>query len=310
MDQEAVVAHRISKLYNGVVALDSVSFTVRSGEVYAFIGPNGAGKSTLFNIIAGVMKPSSGSIRVLGGDPFDPLTRIKVSYLPATPPLYPWLTIMENVDFYASLYGFNKNTIRQEARRLLETLGVQELATKLSSKLSTGQTKLASIVIALAVKAELLILDEPTTALDPGMRRSVLDLLRERVSNRVTILMATHLVDEAEGLANRVAIMDKGRLIAGGSVDELKKLYAPPAVLVIKPSLEHAENAYAALKNHWGNAYSCDGEVRVHTDDPDEDLPKAILILGEKGIRVLSVSVVKPTLEDVFLKLTGRRLGE
>ncbi|MCX8183457.1 MAG: ABC transporter ATP-binding protein [Crenarchaeota archaeon] len=310
MVQEAVVAQGISKLYNSVVALDSVSFTVRSGEVYVFIGPNGAGKSTLFNIIAGIMKPSSGSIKVLGGNPFDPSTRLKTSYLPATPPLYPWLTVMENVDFYASLYGFNKKTIRQEAKGLLEKLGVQELATKLSSKLSTGQMKLASIVLALAVEAELLILDEPTTALDPGMRRSVLDLLREKVLNRATILMATHLVDEAEGLANRVAIIDRGKLIADGGVEELKKLYAPPAVLVIKPSLEQVEKSSTVLKLRWENVYSYDGEVRVHTDDPDEDLPKAILILAEKGIRVLSISVVKPTLEDVFLKLTGRRLKE
>lgn len=306
--REAVVAEGISKLYNSFIALDSISFTVRSGEVYAFIGPNGAGKSTLFNIIAGVMKPSSGSIKVLGGSPFDPSTRLKISYLPATPPLYPWLTVMENVDFYASLYGLNKKTIRQEAEELLEKLGIQELENKVSSKLSTGQMKLASIVLALAVNAELLILDEPTTALDPAMRRSVLDLLRERVSNGVTILMATHLVDEAEELANRVAIIDAGRLIADGGVEELKKLYAPPAVLVIKPSLEHIENATAVLKNRWGNVYGCDGEVRVHSDNPDEDLPKAILTLGEKGIRVFSVSVVKPTLEDVFLKLTGRRL--
>lgn len=216
---------------------------------------------------------------------------------------------MENVDFYTSLYGLNTKTIRQEAEELLEKLGIQELENKVSSKLSTGQMKLASIVLALAVNAELLILDEPTTALDPAMRRSVLDLLRERVSNGVTILMATHLVDEAEELANRVAIIDAGRLIADGGVEELKKLYAPPAVLVIKPSLEHIENASAVLKNRWGNVYSCDGEVRVHSDNPDEDLPKAILILGEKGIRVFSVSVVKPTLEDVFLKLTGRRLS-
>ncbi|MEM2922091.1 MAG: ABC transporter ATP-binding protein [Candidatus Bathyarchaeia archaeon] len=310
MAQEAVIAQGISKLYNGVSALDSVSFTVRSGEVYAFIGPNGAGKSTLFNIIAGVMKPSSGSVRVLGGSPFDPSTRLKISYLPSTPPLYPWLTVMENVDFYASLYGFNKKAVRQEAKNLLETLGVQELATKLSSKLSTGQMKLASIVLALAIEAELLILDEPTTALDPGMRRNVIELLRKRVSNRVTVLMATHLVDEIEGLANRVAIMDMGKLIADGGVEELKKLYAPPAVLVIKPSLDHVEKASDVLKKRWENVYSYDGEVRVHTDDPDEDLPKTILMLGEKGVRVLSVIVDKPTLEDVFLKLTGRRLRE
>ncbi|MBO3754195.1 MAG: ABC transporter ATP-binding protein [Candidatus Brockarchaeota archaeon] len=310
MGQEVVAAQGISKSYNSVVALDAVSFTVRPSEVYVFIGPNGAGKSTLFNIIAGVMKPTSGSIRVLGGSPFDPSTRLKISYLPATPPLYPWLTVMENVDFYASLYGFNRNTVRQEAKWLFEKLGVQELETRLSSKLSTGQMKLASIILSLAIEAELLILDEPTTALDPAMRRSVLELLRKKVSNRVTILMATHLVDEAEGLANRVAIIDKGKLIAEGSAEELKKLYAPPAVLVIKPVPEQVENASAVLKSRWGNVYSCNGEVRVHTDDPDEDLPKTILILGEKGVRVLSVSVVKPTLEDVFLKLTGRRLEE
>lgn len=204
MGQEVVAAQGISKSYNSVVALDAVSFTVRPSEVYVFIGPNGAGKSTLFNIIAGVMKPTSGSIRVLGGSPFDPSTRLKISYLPATPPLYPWLTVMENVDFYASLYGFNRNTVRQEAKWLFEKLGVQELATRLSSKLSTGQMKLASIILSLAIEAELLILDEPTTALDPAMRRSVLELLARKFQTELPsswrLILLTRQKDLQTGL--------------------------------------------------------------------------------------------------------------
>ncbi|MBO3800398.1 MAG: ABC transporter ATP-binding protein [Candidatus Brockarchaeota archaeon] len=310
MSESAIIIRDVSKSYNGFVALNSVSFTVKSGEVYVVLGPNGAGKSTLFNIIAGVMKPSSGSVNVLGGNPLDPSTRLKISYLPPTPPLYPWLTVMENIDFYASLYGFNKNTVRQEAAGLLETLGIRNLSNKLTSKLSTGQSKLASIVLALVAKSELLILDEPTTGLDPGMRKSIIDLLRKQVSNKTTILMATHLIDEAEELANRVAIMDRGRMIAEGSVEELKKLHAPSAVLVIKPSKEHLEKASNVLRERWSRAYRINDEVRLHTEDPDENMPKAILMLSENGIRISSVSVDKPTLEDVFLKLTGRRLME
>ncbi|MEM2488253.1 MAG: ABC transporter ATP-binding protein, partial [Thermoproteota archaeon] len=229
MLENAIIVQDVSKSYDGFIALNSVSFTVKSGEAYVVLGPNGAGKSTLFNIVAGIMKPSSGSVKVLGGNPTDPSTRLKISYLPPTPPLYPWLTVMENIDFYASLYGFNKNTIRREAMRLLETLGIGDLSNKIASKLSTGQSKLASIVLALVTGSELLILDEPTAGLDPGMRKSIIDLLRKQVSNKTTVLMATHLIDEAEELANRVAIMDRGRIIAEGNVEELKKLHAPPA---------------------------------------------------------------------------------
>ncbi|MEM2351040.1 MAG: ABC transporter ATP-binding protein, partial [Thermoproteota archaeon] len=228
MLENAIIVQDVSKSYDGFIALNSVSFTVKSGEAYVVLGPNGAGKSTLFNIVAGIMKPSSGSVKVLGGNPTDPSTRLKISYLPPTPPLYPWLTVMENIDFYASLYGFNKNTIRREAMRLLETLGIGDLSNKIASKLSTGQSKLASIVLALVTGSELLILDEPTAGLDPGMRKSIIDLLRKQVSNKTTVLMATHLIDEAEELANRVAIMDRGRIIAEGNVEELKKLHAPP----------------------------------------------------------------------------------
>ncbi|MEM1557501.1 MAG: ABC transporter ATP-binding protein [Thermoproteota archaeon] len=310
MLENAIIVQDVSKSYDGFIALNSVSFTVKSGEAYVVLGPNGAGKSTLFNIVAGIMKPSSGSVKVLGGNPTDPSTRLKISYLPPTPPLYPWLTVMENIDFYASLYGFNKNTIRREAMRLLETLGIGDLSNKIASKLSTGQSKLASIVLALVTGSELLILDEPTAGLDPGMRKSIIDLLRKQVSNKTTVLMATHLIDEAEELANRVAIMDRGRIIAEGNVEELKKLHAPPAVLVIKPSKEHVKKASNVLRERWSRVYRINDEVRLHTEDPDEDMPKAVLMLSENGIRILSVSVDKPTLEDVFLKLTGRRLME
>ncbi|MBO3839950.1 MAG: ABC transporter ATP-binding protein [Thermoproteota archaeon] len=310
MENNIIVVKEVSKSYNGFIALGSVSFTVKSGEVYVVLGPNGAGKSTLFNIIAGVMKPSSGSVKVLDGNPLNPSIRLKISYLPSTPPLYSWLTVMENIDFYSSLYGLDRNAVRKEAMELLETIGIKDLSNKLASKLSTGQSKLTSIVLALVVKPELLILDEPTTGLDPGMRKNIVNLLRKQVSNKTTILMATHLIDEAEELANRVAIMDRGRIIAEGGVEELKKLYAPPAVLVIKPSKEHVEKASNVLKEHWNIIYEANDEVRLHTENPDEDMPKAILMLSENGIRILSVSVDKPTLEDVFLKLTGRRLME
>jgi ABC-type multidrug transport system ATPase subunit len=192
--KNAIIAQDVSKSYNGFVVLNSVSFIVGFGEAYVVLGPNGAGKSTLFSIIAGVMKPSYGSVKVLGNVPFNPSTRLKISYLPPNPPLYPWLTVMENIDFYSSLYELDKSVIRQEAMELLERLGIRDLSNKLASKLSTGQSKLASIVLTLVVKPELLILDEPTTGLDPGMRKIVINLLRKYVSNRTTILMATILL--------------------------------------------------------------------------------------------------------------------
>lgn len=305
-----VVLDKVSKHYNGFKALDNISLSVKRGEIYVILGPNGAGKTTLFNIITGVLKPSSGFVKVFGVDPSDPQIHYKISYLPSTSILYPWLTSIENIEYYASIYGLGKDVLNERADELFDYFGINDLKFKLASKLSTGQSKLISIIITLIVKPELMILDEPTTGLDPNMRRKVLDLIRKLSSENVTVMFATHIVNEAEELMGRVAIMDRGRIIVEGSVEELKKSYAPPSVITIKTFEEYTDKANVILKQYCNNVYNINDELRIHTNDPDIDMPKYILKLSETGVKVSSVKIDNPTLEDVFLRLTGRSLRE
>lgn len=308
----AVLLDNISKRYNGFIALDNVSLRVKFGEIYVVIGPNGAGKTTLFNIISGVLKPSSGVVKVFGCDPSNPKIRYKISYLPSTSILYPWLTSMENIEYYASIYGLDKSSIKDKSNELFDYLEINNLKFKLTSKLSTGQSKLISIIITLIVEPELMILDEPTTALDPNMRKKILDLIHKLLTTKkTTIMFATHIVDEAEKLMGKVAIMDRGKIIAEGHVEELKKLYAPPSVITIKTFEEYVDKANVILKQYWNNVYSSsNNELRIHTNDPDTDMPKSILKLSDSGVKILSTKIDNPTLEDVFFKLTGRSLRE
>ncbi|MEM2137089.1 MAG: ABC transporter ATP-binding protein [Candidatus Methanomethylicia archaeon] len=304
-----VLLDKVSKHYNGFKALDDVSLSVKRSETYVVLGPNGAGKTTLFNIIAGVLKPSSGCVKVFGVDPSDPKIHYKISYLPSTSILYPWLTSMENIEYYALIYGLGKDVLNERSSELFDYFGVNDLKFKLASKLSTGQSKLISIIITLIVEPELIILDEPTTGLDPNMRKKVLDLIRKLSLENVTIMFATHIVNEAEELMGRVAIMDGGKIIVEGNVEELKKSYAPPSVITIKTFEEYIDKANAILKQYCGNnVYIINDELRIHTNDPDRDMPKYILKLSEMGLKVSSVKIDNPTLEDVFLRLTGRGL--
>ncbi|MEM2538600.1 MAG: ABC transporter ATP-binding protein, partial [Candidatus Methanomethylicia archaeon] len=136
-----VLLDKVSKYYNGFKALDDVSLSIKRGEIYVVLGPNGAGKTTLFNIIAGVLKPSSGFVKVFGVDPSDPKIHHKISYLPSTSILYPWLTSMENIEYYASIYGLEKDVLKERSSELFDYFGINDLKFKLASKLSTGQSK-------------------------------------------------------------------------------------------------------------------------------------------------------------------------
>lgn len=305
-----VLLDKVSKYYNGFKALDDVSLSIKRGEIYVVLGPNGAGKTTLFNIIAGVLKPSSGFVKVFDVDPSDPKIHHKISYLPSTSILYPWLTSMENIEYYASIYGLEKDVLKERSSELFDYFDINDLKFKLASKLSTGQSKLISIIITLIVKPELIILDEPTTGLDPNMRRKILDLIRKLSIENATVMFATHIVNEAEELMGRVAIMDRGKIIVEGGVEELKKSYAPPSVITIKTFEEYIGKASTILKHYCNDVFTINDELRIHSNDPDMDMPKYILKLSESGVKISSVKIDNPTLEDVFLKLTGRGLRE
>lgn len=311
MSQIAVHVKALSKRFGDRVAVDGVSFEVERGEIYGLLGPNGAGKTTLMSIIAGVMTPTSGEVRVMGVNPLDSKVRGLIGFCPQEPVVYDELTGFENLMFYAGLHGLTGAEARSRCRGLLKEVGLLDHAGRRVGKYSGGMKKRLSFAIALIADPELLLLDEPTTGMDPAIRRDVWDLINELKGENKTVILATHYMEEAEALSDRVAIMDMGRLVAEGEPDRLKRECGLRAVV----DMELMEPAAEALKlvkpyAYKGMVYAEGNLLKVYVEDPDVAAPSVMSELLRSGLRLLAMKVSPPTLEDVFLKLTGRRLTE
>ena len=311
MDPPILSVKNISKRYGGRIAIENICFNVFRGEVLALLGPNGAGKTTVLRIVSGIARPDNGYVRINGLDPSDPRARSLIGYCPQEPVVYDDLTGLENMLFYAGLYGLSGSEAKRRCMDLLEFVGLSDYASRLVKTYSGGMRRRLSFAIALIGDPMLLILDEPTTGMDPQARREIWAKILGIVKEGRAVIVATHYMEEAEQLANRVIIMDRGRIIAEGVPEELKTRYGPRAVILLKILDRHAE-ALDALRGivSEGEILEEDGEIKIHVDDPDEAMPRIVSRLLQEGIKLEMLRVIRPTLEDVFLRLTGRRLSE
>ncbi len=309
----AVIAEKLVKTYNGVKALNDVNLMVRSGRIYCLLGPNGAGKSTLISVIVGITKPDKGKIVVLGGSPDTPRIRARIGFQPQEHGLHPNLTGWENLLFYAGVYGVSPRDARIRIRELAERLGITDYLGRPVRTYSGGLRQRLSIVAALIHDPELIVLDEPTTGLDPSVRKKVWGLIEDLRRSGKTIVLATHYMEEAEKLGDEVAIMDRGRVVVSGPPEELKKEYGAPAVIeVIMREAGMAGKLEIYLVEHAGLDTNRTGPetLRIYCRDPDQLIPEITSIAYKLGLSISGLRALKPGLEDVFLKLTGRRLGE
>ncbi len=310
LEQYILVVENLVKRYGDKVALKGVSFRVEKGIVYSLLGPNGAGKTTLLSIIAGILNPTSGRVLVKGGDPRDPKARLHIGYCPQEHGLTELLTGRDNMMFYARLYGYSESEARKRVNELLDLVGLTDYADKPVAKYSGGMKKRLSLAITLLHDPDLLILDEPTTGMDPGMRRSVWDIILGLRKEGKTILLATHYMEEADYLSDRVAIMNEGEIVAEGSPEELKQKYGPKSVVELELYMPPKPSTIEDLGRFSDTIYLENNTIKVHTQDPDSIIPKLVDTLYSGGLSLKALRIAKPTLEDVFLKLTGRRLGE
>jgi len=308
MPKPLLKVENISKRFGKRYAVRDVSFEVSRGEVFSLLGPNGAGKTTLLSIIAGITVPEEGEVELDGLKLSNPKARSMIGYSPQEPVVYEDLTGSENLMFYAGLHGLTGSEARRKCRELLEFIGLSDYADKLVKTYSGGMKKKLSFAAALIGDPQLLILDEPTTGMDPRVRRDVWKIIAERKDRAV--ILATHYMAEADALSDRVAIMHEGRVVAEGSPEELKRRYGPRAVISIR-LLGYRDEVLELLKPlaSENRVSHEDGEVRVHVDDPDEVAPRIVSSLLERGYKLESLRIARPTLEDVFLRLTGRRLS-
>jgi ABC-2 type transport system ATP-binding protein len=303
----AVVSVRdLHKTYGAVRAVDGISFEVERGEVFGLLGPNGAGKTTTIEILEGLNKPDSGEIQVLGINPAAQQTELKerIGVQLQTAALYPNLTVVELLDLFGSFYSRPRPT-----DELIREFGLEERQTGLTKQLSGGQRQRLSVALAMVNDPELIFLDEPTTGLDPQARRSLWDQISTFKGEGRTVLLTTHYMEEAEQLCDRVAIMDHGKILEIGTVTELVGRHFKERTIRFTDRPELTDDRLAALPGVTRMAREND-EAALYTSDVPQTIGSLLKLADSLGVGDLDVVVRRPTLEDVFLELTGRALRD
>jgi ABC-2 type transport system ATP-binding protein len=298
-----------------VVALDDLTMRVRSGEIHALLGPNGAGKSTTVRILSTLSRPRSGSAQVAGHDVVrEPeAVRGSIGLVSQKPSAAPLMTARESLVMAARIHGMNR--VRSEARatELLDRFGLGDAADRLTRTLSGGMNRRLDIAIALVNEPGVLFLDEPTTGLDPEARVQLwAEIARLASTDRITVLLTTHYLDEADHLADRVAIIDRGRLVAEGTPDELKSELNGDRVVFELLEPTDGPAASQCLAGVPGlTEISVDGRlVRARTDHGAAVITTALERLEAAGVEVGSATLSRPSLDDVYLRHAGRAFEE
>ncbi|TMC66389.1 MAG: ABC transporter ATP-binding protein [Chloroflexota bacterium] len=300
-------ARGLSKRFGDLVAVDAVDFDVNRGEAFGFLGPNGAGKTSTMRMIGCVSSPSGGVLRVLGMDPVHegPRIRARLGVVPQSDTLDTELHVDENLFTYARYFGLPRDTARRRAEQLLDFVQLRDRAHDNVEFLSGGMKRRLTIARALVNEPELLLLDEPTTGLDPQARHLVWDRLYRLKQQGVTIVLTTHYMDEAEQLCDRLVVMDKAKIVAFGSPRSLIDQYSSREVLELRFPIDTTP-ALDGLDGLAERIEALPDRVLLYTSDGEA----AAAAVHGRGLRPESILVRRSTLEDVFLRLTGRSLIE
>lgn len=286
--------------------LDGLTFSVTTGEIFGLLGPNGGGKSTLFKVLTTLVPPSSGQARIMSEDVAQNprAVRSKIGVVFQNPSLDKKLTVLENLLHQGRLYGLQGNDLRSRCIQLLHHFSMYDRRDETVEFLSGGMQRRAEIIKGLIHKPQVLLMDEPSTGLDPAARRDMWEVLRKLKTEGITVLLTTHLMEEAEK-CDRVGIVHQGKLVALGTPDQLKSAIGGDIVTIHGRNLEIIKEG---LASKFKAALSLvDGSVRMEISDGHKIIPSLVESLpGE----IDSISVGKPTLEDVFINRTGRRFEE
>lgn len=290
----------VAKSYGETVALNGVTLSVEHGEILGLLGPNGAGKSTLMHLVSGLLRPDRGNVLLEGGtDPSQPAARHRVGLAPQSLALYEELTASENLSFVGKLYGLRGSKLAERVDWALGVAGLKDRRRHRVRSFSGGMKRRLNLVCALMHQPRLVLLDEPTVGVDPQTRAHLFETIEGLRADGTSVVYATHYMEEAARLADRVAIIDHGKLMAMGSVDELIREHGGSSQVALRPRHPLPEDASLP-------ALDADGCATWETDHPLEDLVR----LSRAGVEWDEVSISRPDLESVFLKLTGRTLRD
>ena len=298
----------ISRTFGSFVAVDGIDLSVQEGELFSLLGPNGAGKTTTISMLSCLLRPTSGTARILGHDIRENPLAVKrvIAVSPQETAIAEHLDAWENLRLMAGVHGLGKQETKRRSTELLNTMALTERADETVRKYSGGMKRRLSIAMALVTEPQVLFLDEPTIGLDPQSRRGIWEYI-EGLKGTTTIVLTTHYLEEADALANRIAIIDAGKVVALGTPSELKKSISGAQATVVEAA-GITDEAIDALRRVYPTVRRIDGGVEIEADEV------SIYAVGDclrpLGVEIRSTYQRQVTLDDVFLDLTGKELRE
>jgi ABC-2 type transport system ATP-binding protein len=309
---DAIQVDQLRKRFGDVVALDGLDLSAPEGDVLALLGPNGAGKTTLVRALATLLVPDSGRALVLGRDVVaDPLgVRREIGLAGQFAAIDEILTGRENLEMVGMLYHLGRRESARRATDVLERFGLADAADRRASTYSGGMRRRLDLAATLVGRPRVLFLDEPSTGLDPRSRAQLWDMVRELRAEGTTILLTTQYLEEADQLAQLIAVIDQGRIVAEGTAHELKERVGRDRLIVHisdPEQLDESRQALSALAGNGGGEVFGDVELSLPIADPDVSAD-AVRVLDRAGVRIASLEIRSPTLDDVFFSLTGRHV--
>jgi len=308
VSEKLIVARGLTKTYGDFVAVDGIDFDVAKGESFGLLGPNGAGKSTTMRIIGATSVRTSGTLTILGKDPEvnGPQIRAHLGVVPQQDNLDVELTVSENIFIYGRYFGLSSSFINKKIPELLEFAQLEEKKDVKVQALSGGMKRRLTIARSLVSEPDILMLDEPTTGLDPQARHILWDRLFRLKEQGVTLIITTHYMDEAEQLCDRLVVMDKGKIMAENSPAQLIKDYSTKEVLEVRFGSDRNQEMIEVLRPLAERIEVLPDRILLYAEDGEQILER----IAAKGIHPNTSLVRRSSLEDVFLRLTGRTLVE
>ncbi len=313
MKPKAIEVQNLHKHFGEIRAVDGVSFNVEHGEIFSLLGPNGAGKTTTISMLSCLLRPEEGDALVLGHSiRKDPMgVKSVLGVVPQEIALYEDLSARENLTFWGKMYGLRGARLKQGVDEVLEIIGLADRAKDRVGKYSGGMKRRVNIGVALLHKPQVIYMDEPTAGIDPQSRRNILDSVVALKDQGLTVLYATHYMEEAQELSDHIAIMDHGKLIASGTNEELVQIVGEMdrITLTINAESQRVLEAWKVVKG-VKQVIVEDGSITLLVDDSNQVLPRLFETAASKDVRITSVAIQEPNLEAVFLHLTGRALRD
>jgi ABC-2 type transport system ATP-binding protein len=308
-----IEVQQLRKTYGELVAVDGVSFTAHTGEIFGLLGPNGAGKSTTIGCISGLLTPTTGQVRVMGHDVVrdGAAARQALGVVPQEIALYDDLSALENLQYWGGAQGLRNPGLRQRIQEVLESTGLQDRAREPVKQFSGGMKRRLNFACGIVHAPKVLLLDEPTVGVDPQSRVRLLELVRQQADSGVCVLYTTHYMEEAETLCTRLAIVDHGKLIAAGTLAELRSMMGERDLLrltgVFDPSnvreiLAHVDSIEIVS--------AAPDQLTLSLTAAARKLPEVFRALESAGAEVRGTTLTQPSLESLFIKLTGKELRE